>query len=326
MSELRQRQTFIFFLPLDISAIAGDSPASEGTGWDKRQLYINPQSFVINDRKIINNQLTKGGYVVQYWGEELSTIAMTGSTGSSGIEGINVLKDIYRHEQIQFKKVLEDRQRQIALATAEAQAKARAQVYGANAGGFFAGAADALFGGAYTSLVGGVSNSIDILFGTELGDNYGKERASFQSTPTLASFATNIELYFQGEFFRGYFTSVSVTEQASEPGHFNYNLNYTVTRRMGKRTNFMPWHRNPLSNDGETLMSQKTTESKGSFPGVNRLTFPTSEETWNGNASETFGENVSELAPGRTRSQFVNDSDNQEQKNEVPIRRNSIEG
>src|SRR5580698_2990039 len=60
------------------------------------QMYINPQSFSMSEKKITKQTRTKGGYIIQYWGEELPEIDIQGTTGSGGIEGINVLRDVYR--------------------------------------------------------------------------------------------------------------------------------------------------------------------------------------------------------------------------------------
>ena len=334
MSEVFTRQTVIFFLPLDMEALSSnygsysgdsDGPDSDSSGWDKRQLYINPQSFVINDRKLVQPQLTKGGHVVQYWGEDLTTISLSGHTGASGVEGINVLRDIYRHEQNHYRRVLLQRQRAIAAAAQQAAIEAEKQMYESNVGGFFAGAADALTGGGFSTAVKGVSNMIDIAFGTELGDDYGGDSAAFRSTPTLAAFATNIDLYFQGEFFRGFFTTFNVTESAQEPGHFTYQMNFTVTRRSGKRNNFMPWHRNPLSADGETVMSQPTSESKGSWPGVERLSFLPSRGTWRGDPQGLpAGETLDLPADALVRSSF--DPENTAEEDPLISRRKKVTG
>lgn len=284
------RQTIIFFLPISMEAmIGGSTPVSFGGGenaasntgddstfWDQRQLYMNPQSFQMRDSKLVQKSLTKGGHVVQYWGEDLTTIDVQGTTGSAGIEGINILRDIYRHEQIHYRKVLANRQREIAEAAALAQAEAEEEIYDGSFGGFLLGAADTLTGGAVSKTVSGITNTIDILF--DKNPMGGRTAKSFKSVPTLAAFATNIDMYYQGEFFRGYFTSFGVTESANEPGHFSYSFNFVVTRRTGKRTNFMPWHRNPRSVDGEAAMAQ--VQSKGTFPGVENLSFPTEENFW----------------------------------------------
>ena len=279
MSETRSRETIIFFLPLDVDAVSSSYRAysatgkqnsedeNEGGSWNARRLYMNPQSFSIKENKLVRKTLTKGGHVIQYWGEELPMITASGTTGSAGVEGVNILRDIYRHEQLHYRTILAERRRMLAEAAAQAAKEAEQQMYDSNVGGFFMGAADLLTGGAISKTVNGVSNSIDILFGSSVGNNFGGTGGSFQAAPTLASFAVNIDMYYQGEFYRGYFTSFSASESAQEPGHLTYDFNFTVTRRSGSRGNFMPWHRNPLDLDGSTRISQMTTESKGTYPG-----------------------------------------------------------
>ena len=292
------RETIVFFLPLEMGAFTGSSTPHASTGsseitsledlyshstapnkgvaWDRRQLYLNPQSINIRDSKIVQKQLTKGGHVVQYWGEELPTIDAQGTTGSAGIEGINILKDIYRHEQLHYRNVLANRQRELAQAAALAQADAEEEMYDATFGGFLMGAADTLTGGAVSKSVKGVANSIDILFGTSIGDGAGGKKKAFKSVPTLAAFATNIDMYYQGEFFRGYFANFGVTETAQEPGHFSYSFQFVVTRRTGKRENFMPWHIEAEDEDGNSRIAsvpaQGTWEDIYTFPKA-KITF-----------------------------------------------------
>ena len=80
------------------------------------EMYINPQNMQFSSRKEINRVRTKAGYFAQYWGEDLDTITMTGTTGSSAIEGINVLRDVYRSEQLALAQIVqqnpEDKRRQ----------------------------------------------------------------------------------------------------------------------------------------------------------------------------------------------------------------------
>ena len=67
------------------------------------QMYINPQQMQMSEKKVISRQRTKGGYVVQYWGEEPITIKLDGTTGASGVEGINILRRAYRAEQDTYR-------------------------------------------------------------------------------------------------------------------------------------------------------------------------------------------------------------------------------
>jgi len=315
------RQTIIFFLPLEMGSFTNDqNPFSAtnsdgGVTWDKRQLYMNPQSFNLRERKYIKSELTKGGFVTQYWGEELSTIEVSGTTGASGVEGINVLRDIYRHEQIQYRRVLENRQRELAAA-AEQAAKDAAESLSERTGawGTFSNVADTLTGGAFTSTVDGLGNAVDMIFDTGSGTSLAMSGSgAFRTIPTLAAFATNIDMYYQGEFYRGYFSSFSSTENANEPGHFTYQFSFTVTRRSGRRENFMPWHREAVGSDGETMMSQKTTESKGVYPGNRTLSFPDEVSSHHGEWSEMLlNPNNSIGKPGSTLSTFLESGEAEE--------------
>lgn len=180
-------------------------------------MYINPQSLKIDEKKIIQKQRTKGGYVIQYWGEGLATVALEGHTGSSGIEGINILRKVYRAEQDSFQSVshiLIDR---------------------LNA---FTGS-NTIQSGVNRSL--STEEKITEAIPTLLGDAVNPPLL-----PTLASLATNVEMYYQGWVFRGYFESFVVSESVSNGvGVFNYSIAFTILDRRGYRSNFMPWHRKP---------------------------------------------------------------------------------
>ena len=62
------------------------------------EMYVNPQNVTMQANKKITQNRTKGGFVVQYWGDDLVTINLNGTTGSSGIEGIEILYDLYQSE------------------------------------------------------------------------------------------------------------------------------------------------------------------------------------------------------------------------------------
>lgn len=186
-------------------------------------MYINPQNMTIRESKIIQKQRTKGGYVIQYWGEELITINLGGTTGASGIEGINILRKVYRAEQDAFQQVEETLAERLSELTT---------------GGFVSGLIqDAAQGG-----LGAVGNTL-------LGAITGSA-ANSPLLPTLGSLAVSVELYFQGWVFKGYFNSFEVREEVSNGvGVFNYTMEFIVTDRRGIRRNFMPWHRDPATFD-----------------------------------------------------------------------------
>lgn len=172
------------------------------------EMYINPQNFTITSKKQITEVRTKGGYVMQYWGEMLDEIRLAGTTGSSGIEGINILRDIYRSEHKTFSSVSN------TLATQ--------------------------LGGGINALLANSTSSSS--FGREIGKWLN---LSGTTRPTLASLAAGVSLIFQGVVYKGYFKGFTVSEKAEMPGIFDYDMSFFSFARRGLRTNFMPWHRSP---------------------------------------------------------------------------------
>lgn len=183
------------------------------------QMYINPQQVRYNYSKNIESQRTKGGFVIQYWGEGLTTLDISGTTGSSGIEGINVLLDIYRNEQLAFDPYA------LFLAAKQNQDTYAGDVFGVG------------------SALSSGENFLDALAGAS-------QEAFPQTTkpaPTLASIASQVELYWSGEVWRGFFNSFAVTESAQNIGMFDYEIKFTVTQKRGFRRNFFAWHRSAVS-------------------------------------------------------------------------------
>jgi len=172
------------------------------------EMYINPQNFTISSKKQITEVRTKGGYIMQYWGEMLDDIKISGTTGSSGIEGINVLRNIYRSEHKTFSSTNNVISTQL--------------------------------GGGLNSILANASSQSE--FSREVG-KWLNLNASVR--PTLASLADGISMIFQGTVYKGYFKSFTVIERAEQPGLFDYDMSFSSFARRGMRTNFMPWHRSP---------------------------------------------------------------------------------
>ena len=186
-------------------------------------MYLNPQQIQIQERKIITKQRTAGGYLIQYYGEELMELTISGSTGASGIEGINILRRVYRAEQEAFQKVeqtLADRINSMTRQGSLSSLSKRAQEDG----------------------IGGLAGSL-------ISDTLGGAKNP-PLLPTLGSLAAAVEFYYQGWVFKGYFMNFGVTESVQNGvGVFDYNMSFTVTDRRGFRTNNMPWHRQPATID-----------------------------------------------------------------------------
>lgn len=183
------------------------------------QMYVNPQTVNIVHAKDISQQRTKSGFVLQYWGEKLTTIKLAGTTGTSGIEGINVLYDIYRHEQLTFDP--------FALISAAKQDK------------------DTFAGNIFGS--GSALSSDESITSALFGSIEQSTPMAARKAPTLASLAFTVELYWSGEVYRGYFNSFSIDESAERLGLFNYNIDFVATQKRGFRQNFLGWHRSAIN-------------------------------------------------------------------------------
>lgn len=188
-------------------------------------MYINPQQMTIAEKKIISKQRTKGGFAIQYWGEELINIKISGNTGSSGVEGINILRKIYRAEQESFQQV-----EQILIDRLSTLSNSLGRI-----GSFAEQAAQRGIGSAAGNLIS------DFLGGAR----------NVPLLPTLGSLALSVEMYYQGVVYKGYFEDFNVIESTSNGvGLFNYDMTFVAIDKRGVRTNFMPWHRSPASTDG----------------------------------------------------------------------------
>lgn len=200
------------------------------------RMYINPQSITYSDKKLITPTKTKGGYTLQYWGEELTTLNIVGTTGSSGIEGINMLREMYRAEQLAFD----------AVATTLEGNNASLDLLGNLNQGIGSGLGSMISGtnaatGAQTSNFSSASQAAGILGGV-LGLDSPSNSLLSRNVPSLAQLAFGVEMYYGGWMLRGFFTNFTVNEQASD-FLFGYTIGYTVTQWKGYRTNYFPFHR-----------------------------------------------------------------------------------
>jgi hypothetical protein len=189
------------------------------------QMYINPNNIRIDHSKNITNQRTKGGFVIQYWGENLIPLSISGTTGTSGIEGINVLLDVYRNEQLAFDPFA------LFMAARQKQEAFAGDVFGVGSALFEASSAEDVGDAFLDGLTGAASEAFP--------------QAATQA-PTLASLAAQVEMYWSGEVYRGYFESFSVIERADNLGMFDYEIKFTATQKRGFRRNFLGWHRSPV--------------------------------------------------------------------------------
>lgn len=204
------------------------------------EMYINPQSFTIVERKLTKETRTKGGYVIQYWGEALPEISIGGTTGSGGIEGINVLRDIYRQEQVGFGNIVSQLNQGFLSNLFQTTLGAISSLSNNPLANPVASTINSLtnptqFFSDVATTVGNVANVFDAIGRTISTDQ--------QLLPTLAALATSVELWYDGVIYRGFFKDFQVDERAEESGIFRYTMKFTVTRRTGVRLNSYPWQR-----------------------------------------------------------------------------------
>lgn len=182
------------------------------------KMYVNPNSITYYNKKLITKERTKGGFSLQYWGEDLTQLTIQGTTGSSGIEGINALYEVYRAEQYAFDAV------GLSLSASNIAADAVSKATNSLGDSLFAG------GG---SLLSGV-----------LGIDSPNNSFAIKNVMSLAQLAFSVEMYYNGWVYRGFFDSMNITER-SDSFLFDYNITYYSTQRRGYRVNQFPFQRSP---------------------------------------------------------------------------------
>lgn len=233
-----RRATMKFLVPVSVTGIKSETLS----GRRLIPCYISPTEFSVDEKKIITQTLTKGGYFIEYWGEELPTITARGTTGSGGIEAIEILRAVYRNEQIQMSNLLRERSRELS----QEHNLASQNTATAIAGGI--NALDTLFGEGFSEILDGSKSIIEQM--SEIFSDDIEEINPVSFIPSLGTFAVSVDLYLQGLKYRGYFTDFRYNENGESPGIFEYNFTFKVLRRSGRRKNFMPWHRNPYDANG----------------------------------------------------------------------------
>jgi hypothetical protein len=190
------------------------------------RMFINPQNIQYIDKKTIHKDRTKGGFALQYWGEELTEISISGTTGSSGVEGINMLHEIYRAEQLSFDAV------GLTLAANNSAADAANNLINAGTNKLFETG---------TNLGAGLGTGLQALGGI-LGMDSPNNNLAPQNLNSLAQLAFTVEMYYSGAVYRGYFTDMTMTEKADN-FLWDYTMRFVATQKRGYRTNGFPFQR-----------------------------------------------------------------------------------
>lgn len=213
------------------------------------RMYINPQSITYTNKKVINQDRTKGGYTVQYWGEELTRLNINGTTGSSGVEGINMLYEIYRAEQYSFDSI------GLTLDAANASTSLANNI----AGGIGNAISDSIGGSIGGDLGGSIGDAIGGSVTGLLGADSQNNSLANKNIPSLAQLACSVEMYYNGWVFRGFFTDMIISEKATD-FLWEYQMTFVATQKRGYRTNYFPFHKS--ANNGPSQY-----ETPNSFDG-----------------------------------------------------------
>ncbi len=225
-----------FLLPATFSADGTGLPSSKvGTYRDSQlkrniitwfvpefgtvRMYVNPSAISYAYKKLITKDRTKGGYTLQYWGEDLDNLNISGTTGGAGIEGINVLYEIYRAEQY----ALDATGLTLAANNASTSLSNIFSEIGNTAGGSAGSVAGSVLGG----LLSGDSPNTNLVA---------------QNIPSLAQLAFTVEMYYNGCVYRGFFENMTVNERADN-FLLEYQISFVVTQKRGYRLNYFPWAR-----------------------------------------------------------------------------------
>jgi hypothetical protein len=236
------RETIKFLIPKSMLSLSGTSIADR----EVIPLYINPSNIQTSFTKNIQESQTIGGFIIQYWGDKITTINITGTTGSGGIEAINILYNkVYKSEQNSFRDIIIKRQSELAARIADAQSNATNQ----DAVSAASALDQILFNGAFSNLASGVGETMDFFRDSIAGNDVSKSDP-VKLLPTLSAFAVSVDMHFQGRVHRGYIDTMSVTEIGASAGHFDYSMTFKSLKEFGQRNNFMPWHTNPRDASG----------------------------------------------------------------------------
>jgi hypothetical protein len=183
------------------------------------KMFCNPTTITYPEKKNINRERTKGGFSIGYFGEELMTLSITGNTASSGIEGINVLREIYRAEQYLFDNT------SMLINAANTQALTTTVTD-------------------FITNNNNVSNLVNTTNGAlGLSSLLNMTQLNPRNISTLADVAFGIEMYYSGWVFRGYFEGFTLTENTDFV--YTYNMTFVVTQRRGYRLNSFAFQHSP---------------------------------------------------------------------------------
>ena len=193
-------------------------------------MWINPNQLVINHSKKIQEQVTRGGFVLFHWGDNLDEISASAVSGSfarldrpqsnnkMGYTAAQPDVGLDRRDTwpyLRFMQVLAlYRNNGISISSTGMSP---------NAGGF-APTSQVIASATATQSVGPSTNLTGVSNSTSRAIDNGSIAAGKNQSPIFSG----IEMHYDDHIFTGYFTTFTWTERAEDPYKFSFDFKFTV--------------------------------------------------------------------------------------------------
>jgi hypothetical protein len=68
---------------------------AKGAKWMSVTMYVNPERITFQTQKVKGKAITRGGVFYHHWGDDNGILTLSGTTGYSGMKGIEALEEVY---------------------------------------------------------------------------------------------------------------------------------------------------------------------------------------------------------------------------------------
>lgn len=166
----------------------------------KLVMNINPQNLDTSYTPLINETRTLGGFVEEFWGEDLTTISASGFTSMFFDEKKGMTNEFEKTEAIVGAKTTKQLSGFLALVN----------LYKMN-GKFYA-------------------NGVNDLKDPDSNLN------AYKSNPNKIYKMGSVYMYYSGISYKGFFETFEFKEQAEKPFFFEYSFSFKVLKTFGNLT------------------------------------------------------------------------------------------
>lgn len=211
-------------------------------------MYTNPQQLSISMNKRLPQQVTRGGFVIFHWGDELDEITASGITGSfcrmpceksdtgAGYTGSQPDFGLDRRDTWPYKRFME----LLAIYRNNGIRITRVDGRPIQTGGFSPD--QKVLASARGTQPGGQFQNQGFQRNTSNAVDSGQVSGARSERPTFVP----IELHYDDNVFTGYFSSLVWTERADAPFVFSFDFKFTVLNTEYNRV-FVPIGLEPVA-------------------------------------------------------------------------------